>query len=101
MKNPLTRIKVDGVVRIQELDNVENQLELPHVASLAPMTMKPVAIYPVQVVVFYLESNGPVPDDQLESRCRELAGRLDQLGDPLLSIEQSWYAPADPPETSL
>lgn len=95
----ITRHKVKGVTRIQELDAIEKEAGLEPVATVTPAGGVTLAIYPVQVVVMFLEQNGPIPDQHLLSRCKEFAGDLNKFGDPLVSIEAAGLEDTQPEST--
>jgi len=85
----ITRTEVDGVTRIEELDTLMADAQIDAIVTVPAKGAKSLAIYPVQIVVDYLEAEaeGPILEALLPARVKAFAAEINQIGDPLISID--------------
>lgn len=85
----ITRTEVNGVTRIEELDTLMEDARIDSIVTVPVKGGKSLAIYPVQIVVDYLESQskGPILEALLPARVKAFAAEINRIGDPLISID--------------
>lgn len=85
----ITRTEVEGVVRIEELDTLMEAAGVDQIVTVPARGGTSLALYPVQIVVDYLEAQaqGPILESLLPARVKAFAAEINKMGDPLITID--------------